>query len=224
MFFVKANSTLIVRQGIPLNDYSEELAKIIDRSPDANRFVKKATDDYLLGRLGVLHGLESGLDKAYEGVEKLLKAFILFTDQSLGGKSQGKKWGHNVLGFLEQAKSNGLKLDPECERFVSTLKFHYGIRYPDTTGHSYSFGSDATHKIDALFFQLWDNFEPIYGDFLCMHGPYEPIFGSQTPMNFFVQHMLQALAPDNRELEKRNDYLVSEFKKWEERLSANKHD
>jgi hypothetical protein len=66
----------------------EDLQEFNGKNGVAVQFAEKAKDDYLLARSGIQEGLFSAFEVATHGLEKLLKAYLLFRDESLAGSAQ----------------------------------------------------------------------------------------------------------------------------------------
>src|SRR6266436_10225 len=102
---------------------AEQLHVFTSKNRDAWQFAYKASQDYLLTRLGLMNGMSSSFEMATQAIEKLLKSYLLFTDSKLGGdgnkvykavrykaKALGRTHepGHDVEAALDLAEENGL--------------------------------------------------------------------------------------------------------------------
>ena len=95
---------------------------------EAGEFVVAATDDYAACRCCLLNGLFPGLRLGAEAIEKYLKAFVLYDDQSL----KVKNYRHGIRDLASVASSLEPRFDAvQFGHVFDRLETHYRHRYPD---------------------------------------------------------------------------------------------
>lgn len=192
---------------------------------DALMFAKKASDDYLLARFGLINALWSGFEMATQATEKLIKSYLLFANLSLKGsaeevrkavskesKSFGRKYelGHDVEACLSLASKAGLSVSKDLEKRIERINDYYALRYPDNGGPT-SLGTDEVNDVDEAIFEIWDAFEKFNEDYFYIGGIMMPIY-SELQDRYkggnisFVQHSFQIMTQDN------NSYSVRKLK------------
>jgi hypothetical protein len=94
--------------------------------------------DYLSARLLILHGLVStGLPKASEAFEKLIKLFIILavrirSQKELTEKQLKKHFGHSLPKlFAELKRFAPVTFNADWDAFIEHLGDCYALRYPD---------------------------------------------------------------------------------------------
>jgi hypothetical protein len=160
------------------------------KNKHAWQFAAKATDDYMLARLGLQNVLWSGFEVASQAIEKLLKSYLLYADHTLLGdadnvrkavsreaQNRGRmtEKAHDVLAAYSLAAEQGLTYEPEMENRLIRINSHYASRYPDGGGPT-SKGTDELNEIDEAVFGLWDSFARFDPDLIYIGGIASPIY------------------------------------------------
>src|SRR5687767_11309493 len=172
---------------------SVDLLEFTRQNKDAGKFAYKASEDYLLARLGMSDALWSSFEMATQAVEKLLKAYLLFTDSSLSGKAENvrkaiaararlrgrtQELGHDVAAALELAKENGLPGSPDLEGRILRINAYYERRYPNG-GWLGSLSTGEITDVDEAVFEIWDAFKDINADYHYACGILMPVYGNR---------------------------------------------
>jgi DNA-binding NarL/FixJ family response regulator len=161
---------------------ADQLQVFLSKNRDAWQFAYKASQDYLLTRLGMKNGMSSSFEMATQAIEKLLKSYLLFTDLTLGGdaekvrssvsakaKGLGRKHepGHDVEAALDLAIENGMRITAGLRSRVVRINGYYAHRYP-RNGYGYPTAGLSTAEIsdvDKAVFEIWDAFKAINADY-----------------------------------------------------------
>jgi hypothetical protein len=170
---------------------SAELQNFLRQNRAAWLLAWKASDDYLLARLGLTLGLWSGFEMATQATEKLLKSYVLFKDVGLGGSEEnvlravsaisrmrGRKHelGHDVEAVLDLATASGLPCSAGLQVRLARINSYYALRYPGGAG-PISFSTAEIQDIDEAVFELWDAFQSINVDYFYTSGLMMPVYG-----------------------------------------------
>jgi len=200
----------------------KELHDFLRQHRLAWQFAWKALDDYLLARLGLLNVLWSGFEMATQACEKLLKAYILFRDNSISGnaeevrkavsrrsKASGRRTelGHDVEACLSLATDAGFPRSAEIESRLARINSYYSLRYPDSGGPS----GKSTREIldvDEVIFEAWEAFRNINEDYYFTCGIMEPVYSLSVrnqgdPIDPIVKYRYAAMTNGNRAFEVR---------------------
>jgi HEPN domain-containing protein len=213
------------------------LQDFLSLNRDAWRFAKKASDDYLLARFGLLNALWSGFEMATQATEKLIKSYLLFADLSLKGsaeevrkavskesKSFGRTYelGHDVEACLSLASRAGLSVSKDLKDRIKRINEYYALRYPDNGGPT-SLGTNEVNDVDEAIFEIWDAFEKFNEDYFYVSGIMIPVY-SQLQIRYhegnipFVQHSFQIMTKDNTSYNVRKakleEGIYSRLKAW----------
>jgi hypothetical protein len=202
----------------------EELQDFLRQNKAAWQFASKASDDYLLARFGMLNTLWSSFEMATQATEKLLKAYLLFTDRTLFGsakkvqtavqtkaRSLGRpqESGHNVEACLELAAAAGFVHSVDLKSRLIRINSYYGRRYPDGNGPPW-LSAEEVHDLDEAVFEIWDAFQRVNSDYHCVSGLMSPIYavfleerahgGNTNPL---AARMYKIMTQENKALELR---------------------
>jgi hypothetical protein len=213
------------------------LQDFLRKNRDAWMFAKKASDDYLLARFGLLNALWSGFEMATQATEKLIKSYLLFADSSLKGsaeevrkvvskesKSLGRTYelGHDVEACLSLASKIGLSVSENLKKRIKRINDYYSLRYPDNKGLTL-LGTNEVNDVDEAIFEIWDAFERFNEDYFYVSGVMIPVYselqtrygGGNNPL---VQHSFQIMTKDNNSYNVRKSKLeegiFSRLKVW----------
>ena len=169
----------------------QDLQNFLRRHKAAWQFASKASDDYLLARCGMLNALWSGFEMATQASEKLLKAYLLFTDktgscnadnirkavsrksQSLGRTSE---LGHDVEACLALATAVGFVCSADLQSRLARINSYYSRRYPGEGGPT-SLSTGEIEDVDGAVFQIWDAFKGVNHDYYYTSGLMGPVYG-----------------------------------------------
>jgi hypothetical protein len=133
-------------------------------SPIINRmeYLNLADMDYLSARLLILNGLLlSGMPKAAESIEKLIKLYLMLESKINKGielnAKQLKAYGHNLEELFEAFKKVvPLTFDQEWSNYFSALQESYKNRYPDAWSQSMKWETDV-QRLDICYSYLRAN-------------------------------------------------------------------
>jgi hypothetical protein len=169
---------------------SKDLHRFLRQHPHAWQYASKASDDYLLARLGIRNALWSGFEMATQAAGKLLKSYLLFCAPSLGGQAssvrtavskQAKSLGrhhdlaHDVTAALDLAKDVGLACTPSLRTRLARINDYYLRRYPERGGLD-SIGTDELKDVDNAIFEIWDAFKTVNEDYYYTAGLVTPLY------------------------------------------------
>ncbi len=201
-----------------------ELMDFNRRNRAASRFAEKALDDYLLARFGIQHGLSSGFEMSTQGIEKLLKSYLLFRDPHLSGSAEklykallsrskrlGRRteFGHDVEAALSMAADLGLACSDDLGRRLTRINSYYARRYPDCGGPS-SLDSGEVDDVDEAVFEIWDSFHEINQDYYYVCGISTPVYATLSRSLrriSYVPHDFLILSGRNLAYAKRKQFL-----------------
>jgi hypothetical protein len=204
---------------------------------DAWMFAKKASDDYLLARFGLLNALWSGFEMATQATEKLIKSYLLFADLSLKSsaeevrravskesKSLGRTYevGHDVEACLLLASRAGLPVSKDLKDRIKRINEYYALRYPDNGGPT-SLSTNEINDVDEAIFEIWDAFEKINEDYFYICGIMTPVYAELSMRRHegnipFVKHEFQIISEGNNSYNirktKLEEGIYSRLKVW----------
>jgi hypothetical protein len=173
---------------------ADQIHVFLRKNRHAWQFAYKASQDYLLTRLGMLNGQWSSFEMATQAIEKLLKSYLLFTDSTLAGdadkvfkavsakaKTLGRthEHGHDVEAALDLATANGLPSSVGLATRVVRINGYYAHRYP-RIGAGYPTAGLSTAEIsdvDEALFAIWDAFKAIHPDYYYVTGIMTSVYG-----------------------------------------------
>ena len=189
------------------------------------KFACKAHEDYLLCRLGLLHGLWSALEMSTQAIEKLLKSYLLFSDNSLNGdpttllkvvsntaKQRGRQreFGHDVETCLSLAILKGLSVSNTTQDAIKKVNELYGLRYPDSGGPE-SLSNYIIKEIDTAIFEIWDRFRDFNNDYYYVSGILKPAYVYFTNQSGYTAANFLILTQDNVAYSDRKSDIESEI-------------
>jgi HEPN domain-containing protein len=145
------------------------------RDCNAAYFFKQSAEDYAAARCCLLHGLFPGFVMAEQAVEKLIKAFIFFTDPSFKPK-RGR--GHDLPSLVTVMCSQygHVSLAP-YEKTIELLQSSYDRRYPDSETAPQSRMTAQLRDVDDLYIYLLDQ-SPITGDLRYQIGAWPHLYAA----------------------------------------------
>ncbi len=179
------------------------------------RFIAKATDDYLLARIGMFPSLTSAFGLATQAVEKYLKGYLLFQDEKLAGspdnvrlavtqkaKAMGRNQerGHDIEAAFALATEFGFSCSQALHERIQRLNQFFAMRYP--YGGPTSYGGNDVHEFDAAVFDIWEAFKSIDANYYYEAGPFDPVYSLRfaeyhSQANNHVRSRFEILTRDN---------------------------
>lgn len=197
---------------------NQDLLEFNRNNRTAVKFADKATDDYLLARLGFQQALCSACEVATQAVEKFLKAYLLFRDPSLAGSAEivrkavertarglgrKKERGHDVEAALDLSIIWQLPCSNDLRMRLNRINSYYDLRYPDSGGPT-ALGSSEIRDIDEAVFEIWDAFEAVNADYYHACGLMRPIYGHFIHVkNPLAAHFFNVMTSNNQSWENR---------------------
>lgn len=125
-------------------------------------YLRLADMDYLSARLLLANGLLwSGLPKASESIEKLIKLFLVLEakinrNEHLTAK-QIRKYGHNLPELLNALRQKvPVEFNESWDRYFQSLQDAYSHRYPETWQHEMSWKA-SLEDLDSCYAYLRTN-------------------------------------------------------------------
>lgn len=182
-------------------------------------------EDYLLARFGISKVLLSGFELGTQAVEKLLKAFLLFSDPTLGKKEKNvlravrarakelggtKELAHDVVAALDLAEKSGFSSSPVLRDRVERINAYYLKRYPSggfLGGLSLSTGE--VHDFDETVFEIWDAFKNLNAEYYYTSGILRDVYGLALggPLPWW-DHRFEILTEKNLAFARRKDDIT----------------
>jgi hypothetical protein len=115
-----------------------QTTKGVGRSPGDNRhaYLLVADQDYLAARLLLISNMRiSGMQKAAEGIEKLMKLALIIAEKRSTGRDMTSKemkgYSHNLPDLRKAVEKYGITFDSSWDEFFVELVFCYNARYPE---------------------------------------------------------------------------------------------
>lgn len=162
----------------------KEFQDFLRKNINACRLAEKASEDYLLARLGISNALWSGFEMTTQATEKLLKSYLLFADLSLKGDQDqvrrvvstesNRKYerGHDVEACLSLASKNGFSSSADILGRIKRINEYYSERY----NRRLSLGTNELKDVDEVIFEIWDAFEIFNEDYFYRCGIMHPVY------------------------------------------------
>jgi hypothetical protein len=198
----------------------------IEGHGDALHFTDTALEDYLLARFGISNLLLSGFELGTQAVEKLLKAFLLFSDPTFGKKEKNvlrairararelgrtEQLAHDVVAALDLAEKSGFSSSPGIKDRMERINAYYLKRYPSggALGGLRSLSTADVHDLDEAVFEIWDAFKNLNAEYYYTSGILRDVYGMALngPLPWW-DHRLEILAAKNLAFARRKDDIT----------------
>jgi hypothetical protein len=208
----------------------QRLHDFLGKSKAGWQFAYKASEDYLLTRLGMMNNMWSSFEMATQAIEKLLKSYVLFTNSTIGGDPEKvrkavsakakvlgrvKEFGHDVEAALDLAIESGMPSTVYLRSRVARINGYYSNRYPDD-GAPLPLDTAEISDVDEAVFEIWDAFKGLYADYYYVHGIVHPVYAN-LHLKHHVEHLGQNLVYPT--MEQAFDILTLRNESYEARKS-----